>query len=173
MAAAAPAKVDPVVVRDAKDARPGGLDLTRVQLGRSSDGRLRATLTLAAAWKASDLPAGSGPPGSLCLRLWGRDGAGARAPDHLVCVTADRDGEELRGSVMEERPGDLPRRTGAAVVSRSSARTIAVRFSQSAVGRPARIRFAGEATKPGCARVSCVDTAPDAPKTATLRLREG
>jgi hypothetical protein len=45
-----------------------------------------------------------------------------------------------------------------------------VRFSQTVVGRPKTIRFAGEATKPGCPRTSCVDTAPDAPKTATLKL---
>ena len=56
-------------------------------------------------------------------------------------------------------------------MSRTSRRTVTLRFAQSAVGRPARIRFAGETTRPGCVRTSCIDTAPDAPRTATLVLR--
>jgi hypothetical protein len=156
---------EPVVVRDGRDARSGMADLTRVQLGRASDGRLRGALTLAAAWRTADLLPAAGaqppaPPGSLCLRLW------------TVCVTADARGERLRGAVLREG-GDSLVRVASAVVSRTSARTVTLRFAQSAVGRPARIRFAGETTRAGCVRTSCVDTAPDAPRTATLVLRSG
>jgi hypothetical protein len=62
-------------------------------------------------------------------------------------------------------------RAGAAIVGRTSDRTMTLRFSQTVVGRPKTIDFIAEATKPGCMRVSCVDTAPEAPKTATFRLR--
>jgi hypothetical protein len=58
-----------------------------------------------------------------------------------------------------------------ASLTRSSARTVVVRFAQSAVGRPDVVRFAGETTAPGCAAVTCVDTAPNAPAAATLTLR--
>ncbi|MEY2535842.1 MAG: hypothetical protein QOF29_3752 [bacterium] len=173
-AAPAPAQAPgaPVAVRDAPDAAVGGLDITRVQLGRAPDGRLRAALTLAAEWRVRDLPALSGPPGSLCLRLWTRSEPPATPADYLVCVTADEAGHHLRGSVLAQQGSEL-RRVGGATLARSSARTVVMRFSQSAIGRPAAVRFAGEATKPGCAVPSCVDTAPNAPGTATLTLRNG
>jgi len=158
-----------VIARDPVDTA-GGLDLTRVQLQRAADGRLRAALTLAAPWRMRDLPAGSGPPGSLCLRMWTRAEPPATPPDFLLCVTADARARHMRGSLLVERDGELQRVAGARL-ARSSDRTVVARFSQTAVGRPARIRFAAEATAPGCARPVCVDTAPNAPATATLTLR--
>jgi hypothetical protein len=181
--ASAPAAAgDPVVVREGRDVRAAGApDLTRVQLGRAEDGRLRAALTLADAWTASTLVAQAdaeqpAPPGSVCLRLWTRSATRGVPADHLVCLTASADGEDLRGSVLREGEDGLLRRVGQATVARSSAarssaRTATLRFSQSAIGRPRRVRFAGEATRAGCPRTSCVDTAPDAPQTATLVLR--
>ena len=167
----------PVVVRDGRDARSGMADLTRVQLGRAPDGRLRGALTLAAAWRTADLlPAADAeppaPPGSLCLRLWTVSSTRGTPADFLACVTADARGERLRGAVLREGDDGLVR-VASAAVSRTSGRTVTLRFAQSAVGRPARIRFAGETTRPGCVRTSCVDTAPDAPRTATLVLRSG
>jgi hypothetical protein len=168
---------DPVVVREGRDARAaGGPDLTRVQLGRASDGRLRGALTLAEPWTAGRLVAEPeaeqpAPPGSVCLRLWTRSATRGAPSDFLVCVTAMRDGERLRGSVLREGTNGLLHRVGSATVGRTSTRTATLRFSQSAIGRPARVRFAAEATRAGCPRTSCVDTAPDAPQTATLVLR--
>jgi hypothetical protein len=161
----------PVVVKDAKDAVQGAPDVTRVQLGLTSEGRLRAAVTLSVGWVAHDLLASSGPPGSVCLRLWTVTKPGAAPPDYLVCATSHQDGETMRGTVFQTKPGEALRAVASATVGRTSDRTMTLRFSQSPVGRPATIRFAAEATKPGCARVSCVDTAPDAPKTATFRLR--
>src|SRR3954449_7642795 len=158
-----------IVVRDPVDTAPA-LDLTRVQLGRAPDGRLRAALTLAAAWRMQDLPADDGPPGSLCLRMWTTTKGPGTFPDFLLCVTADARGRHLRGDVLVERDGALQRVAGAAL-ARSSLRTVVARFSQSAIGRPARVRFAGEATPPGCPRPACVDTAPNAPAVGTLTLR--
>src|SRR4051794_6360784 len=90
------------VARHPADAA-GGLDLTRVQLGRAADGRLRAALTLAAPWRMRDLPAEDGPPGSLCLRMWTTTRAPGTYPDFLLCVTADARGDHLRGAVLAER----------------------------------------------------------------------
>jgi hypothetical protein len=101
----------PVVLRDAVDTA-GGLDLTRVQLQRASDGRLRAALTLAAPWRMRDLPAEEGPPGSLCLRMWTRTEPVGAAPDYLLCITADARGRRMRGSLLVERDGELRRVAG-------------------------------------------------------------
>src|SRR5512144_1514922 len=93
LAASAP---KPVVARDAKGAARTTLDLTRFSLARGSDGRLRASLTLAAAWEGSALVAKSGPPGSVCAKLWTVSAPPDATPDYLVCATADAKGE-LRG----------------------------------------------------------------------------
>jgi hypothetical protein len=162
----------PTVVKDAKDAGAGAPDLTRVQLGLTSDRRLRAALTLATGWVAKNLLAKEGPPGSLCLRLWTVTKPGAAPPDFLVCVTARQDGETTRGTVFKTQAGQDLSRVAGAIVGRTSDRTVTLRFSQTAVGKPATIRFAAEATKPGCTRVSCVDTAPEAPQTAIFRVRK-
>ncbi len=174
LVAAAPAAEapSPTVVKDARDAGVGAPDLTRVQLGLTSDRRLRAALTLATGWVAKNLLAKEGPPGSLCLRLWTVTKPGAAPPDFLACVTARQDGETTRGTVFKTQPGQELSRVAGAIVGRTSDRTVTLRFSQTAIGKPATIRFTAEATKPGCARVSCVDTAPEAPKTATFKVRE-
>lgn len=177
LAAAALAAIStkPVVVRDgASDAADGAIDLTRAQLGRSTDGRLRAAITAADAWGVKDLVAAKGgPPGSLCLRLYtvGDDVEGV-VPAHLACVTADKAGRKLEGVVLKERPNDFPERVAFASVSRSSTRTVVVKFSQSSIGRPATVRFAAESTRAGCTRTSCVDAAPGPPAVGTVKLRE-
>jgi hypothetical protein len=157
-----------VVVRDPVDTG-GGLDLTRVQLGRAADGRMRAALTLAAPGRMRDLPADDGPPGSLCVRMWTGAKPPGAFPDYLLCLTADARGRHMRGSLLVERGGAL-QRVASAAIARSSARTAVARFSLSAIGRPRSVRFAGEATPPGCPRPACVDTAPNAPAVATLTL---
>jgi hypothetical protein len=158
-----------VIVHDPVDTA-GGFDLTRVQLGRAGDGRLRAALTLAAPWRMRDLPAKQGPPGSLCLRMWTVTNGEAAFPDRLLCITADAGAKHMRGSIFVDRGGTLVR-VARATLARSSVRTVVARFSQSAIGRPATVRFAAEATPPGCGRLACVDTAPNAPAVATLPLR--
>ena len=163
------APVATVVLHDPVDTA-GGFDLTRVQVGRASDGRMRAALTLAAPWRMRDLPADDGPPGSLCLRMWTVTKGEAAFPDRMLCITADAGAKHMRGSIFVERGGTLER-VATAGLARSSDRTVVARFSQSAIGRPARVRFAAEATPPGCPRPACIDTAPNAPAVATLTLR--
>jgi hypothetical protein len=169
--AAAQSTPAPVKSPDARGDVRSTLDLTRVQVGRGTDGLLRASVTLAAPWDATTLTAASGPPGSVCLKTWTTSTPPDTPPDYLVCVTADKEGG-LRGSVLRERPNKLPERVASAIVTRPSDRTVLLRFPQSAVGRPATMHVAAESTRPGCARVSCIDTAPNAPATLELKLRE-
>jgi hypothetical protein len=162
----------PVVEKDAAGDVNGKLDLRQVVLARGTDGRLRVSLTLAAAWDADDLLSDSGPPGSLCLKLWTTSPANLdAAPDRLVCVTAQSDGD-LRGSILQQRPNQLPARIGAATVTRPSERTVTIRFSQTAIGRPATLELQAETTRAGCPRGSCIDRAPEQGAALVLKLRE-
>jgi hypothetical protein len=170
-AAAAADTPAPVAVRDPPGDTQGDLDLVRVGLARTHDGRLRVTMSLAQVWTGRDLRAAAGsPPGSLCAKVWTSSTPPDMTPDFLVCATADATGA-LRGTVLRARPNQLAERAGAAVVSRPSRRSVALRFSQSVVGRPARLHVAGEATAAACSRLSCSDTAPDGGAVLELRLR--
>lgn len=172
-AAALGAASKPLVLRDAGKDVSGALDVTRVSLRRASDGRVRAVVTFARKVSARTLLASSGPPGSACLRIWtdfDADPAATR-PDRLACVTA-RSSQELRGGVYELTGAGLPERVaGASVALTRSRRSVVIRFAQSSLGRPSRIRFAVEATRPGCARTSCVDRVPDSGRARAFRLR--
>jgi hypothetical protein len=158
-------------VTDPKGDVRSPLDLTRVAVSRAADGRLRASLTVAAAWTGSDLLSDTGGPGSLCLKAWTTTVPPDTTPDYLICTTANADGA-LRGSILKQRANKLPERTGGADVSRPSARTVTLRFSQTAIGKPATLYAAAETVRPGCPRGSCIDLAPDAPKTLKLELRK-
>lgn len=167
--AAAPPK--PVVQKDAAGDVNGKLDLRQFVLARGSDGRIRASLTLGESWDAEDLLSDSGPPGSLCLKLWTASPANLDAsPDYLVCVTAQSDGD-LRGSILKERANQLPARIGAAIVTRPSERTVTLRFSQTSIGKPATLEAQAETTRAGCPRASCIDRSPDGGASLVLKLR--
>jgi hypothetical protein len=163
----------PTFQKDPKGDVARGLDIVRVALGRGNDGRLRGELTMARSWDADDLRGGSSP-GTVCLRLYTARDPESDPADHLVCASAPAEGDELRGGVFRDRVNGLPKRVADAVVSRPTSRTIYLRFAQSAIGRPATIRFAGETVLWGsrCSEaVGCRDTAPDAPGTVRLPLR--
>lgn len=162
----------PVVQKDAAGDVNGKLDLRQVVLARGTDGRLRVSLTLAESWDADDLLSDDGPPGSLCLKLWTTSPANLDAtPDDLVCVTAQSDGD-LRGSILKQRPNQLPARIGSATVTRPSERTVTIRFSQTAIGKPATVEVQAETTRAGCTRGSCIDRAPEQGAAMVLKLRK-
>jgi hypothetical protein len=166
---AAPSKT--VAIPDAREDVTGALDLQRVALSLASDGRLRAVITLVGKVDPSEMLARSGPPGSVCVKVWTPEDAdpAAMPADRLVCVTA-RTKDELRATVFSQTEPGLPVRVGSASVRvNKSARSLVLRISQSSLGRPELIRFAVESTRPGCERVSCVDQAPD--KGAVRRFR--
>ena len=60
-AARAATAAAPVVIRDPTgDVSAKALDISRLSLGRQSDGRLRATVTMKGAWSPGDLLAPAG-----------------------------------------------------------------------------------------------------------------
>jgi hypothetical protein len=174
-ALAAPAAArSPAFVKDSAIDGRGVLDVVRVALGRGVEGRLRGEVTMEKAWTTADLRAGAGPSGSICLQLYTARTAGAEPPDYLVCATPAAQGEELRGRVLRDRSNGLPRQVAAATITRPTARTIYLRFAQSAIDLPATVHFAAEAITRArrCPRpLGCRDTAPNAPGTGNLTLR--
>jgi hypothetical protein len=157
-----------VVVTDGNDAAGGVIDITRVSLGAASKSRLRLNIRAAASWEERDLLASSGPPGSICLKLWTKSDPPDETPNYLVCVTSTKD-ENLRGTVLRERANQLPKRVARATVDKSN-RSVTLMFKQRSVGSPSMIRFSAESTRAGCKKVTCVDVAPNAPKTGRLTL---
>ena len=161
------------VIIDARGDVTGPLDLRRVSLQRASDGRLRAALSFTDTLTPKALLAGSGPPGSACIRIWTREDAdpASMRPDRLACVTARAD-DEFRGGVYDATRAGLPQRiAGASVKITASGTTIVLRFTQSAIQRPQRFRFAAESTRPGCERATCIDAAPAGGRARMFRLR--
>jgi hypothetical protein len=171
VAFAAPTKT--VAIADAKADVTGTLDLQRASLNLAADGRLRAVITLFDKLDPAAMLAKSGPPGSICVKVWtaeDADPAAARA-DRLVCVTAESK-DKLRANVLSQTKSGLPTVTAPADFSVvKSKRSIIVRVSQTSLGRPALIRFAFESTRPGCERVSCVDQLPDKGAVRRFRIR--
>jgi hypothetical protein len=158
---------------DPKTDVTGALDLQRASLSLAADGRLRAVVTLAAKIEPATMLARSGPPGSVCMKIWtaqDADPAAGRA-DRLVCVTA-RTKDELRATVLSQTAPGLPVRVDSASVRLNrSGRSLVMRIAQTSLGRPELIRFAIESTRPGCVRVSCIDEAPDKGAVRRFRLR--
>src|SRR5439155_19513968 len=161
------------VVRDATgDVGQNGLDISKISVGRAPDGRVSATVTMGAPWSPRQLLSDTGPPGSICLRAWlGGRRPSASQPDYLVCATVAANNERLKASVFHERAGRLPERVAGASATKPSARTAVLRFAQSALGHPDVLRFAIETAPGGGRRLACLDTAPDAPRSARLALR--
>ena len=161
----------PTFVKDPReDAGDGPLDIVRVALGRTSDGRLRAEITMAGRWQTEDLR----PGGSVCLRLHVRRPVDARPPERMVCATPAAEGPALVGRVLRDRASALPAQAGRARVSRPTARTVFLKFAQKDIGKPAQVRFSAEAVTrgEGCAApLGCRDLGPDPPASRELRLR--
>ena len=73
-------------------------------------------------------------------------------------MTANAQGDALRATIMHQRSDQLPQLIGPAGLARSSEHNVTLRFKQSAIGTPATIAFAVEATKPGCRAHSAAST---------------
>ncbi len=177
-ALAAPAAAQtpsPAFFKDPATDGRGKLDIVRTALGRGTDGRLRGEVTMEKPWTTADLREGGGQSGSVCLQLYTARVPGEDPPDYLVCATPAPAGDDaLRGRVLRDRANGLPRLVGVATVTRPTPRTVYLRFAQSAVDRPASIRFAAEAVTRArrCPRpLGCRDLGPDAPLTGNLTLR--
>jgi len=132
---------------------------------------VRGELTMRKAWETADV----GPRGSLCIKLYVKAKPDGEVPEYLACATPAAGGDALVGRVLRNRANGLPRNVGDAVVSRASARTIYLTFDPAVIGRPTKLRFAGESIWRGskkCPRTTgCADAAPDAPGARDFRLR--
>ena len=107
-----------VKIPDPKGDVTSVLDLQRASLNLASDGRLRAVVTVTRKIDPREMLAGSGPPGSVCVKIWTAQDADPTATraDRLVCVTA-RSSEELRASVFSQTAPGLPVRVASARVA--------------------------------------------------------
>lgn len=162
----------PTFAKDVREDVTGGgpLDAVRVALGRTSDGKLRAEITMAAPWSGEDLR----PGGSVCLRVHSRRDPDGDVPDHLVCATPVAEGPALAGRVLRERANGLPATVARARVTRPTSRTVFLKFAQSDVGKPPAVRFSAEAVTRGdiCPKpLGCRDFVPEPPGARELRLR--
>ena len=169
----ASAQIIPTFRKDPATDGRGPLDIVRVAMSRGVDGRLRGEVTMEKPWTTADLRTAAGPSGSICLTLYTVREPGADPADWLVCANPQKEGDELRGRVLRDRANGLPRQVAPATLTRPTARTIYLRFAQTAIGRPTSLRFAAEAVTRGrgCPRpLGCRDTAPDAPATGNLTL---
>lgn len=163
-----------MAVQDRADAREGAPDLKRVAATRTSGGGVRLAISLFDELAARDLRAGAtppGPPGSLCVRLWTVSTPRTTKADLLACVTSTADGKTLRATVSKEVAGQLPSTVASPALTRPSPTSVVLRIAPGVLGTVRRVSFAAEATVPGCARLSCVDLAPDAGAVRVLRLR--
>ncbi|MDX6691214.1 MAG: hypothetical protein QOG15_2671 [Solirubrobacteraceae bacterium] len=168
---AAPSKS--VLIPDEKSDVSGAMDLQKVKFSVDAAKRLRVAITFAHAVKPAAMLATKGPPGSVCVRIWTATDADPEATraDRLACVTA-RSKTALRARVYKQDGPGLPVAVAEASVSRSkSNRSFVIRITPASLGDPRRVRLAVESTRPGCDRTTCIDTAPDAPKTRLFRLR--
>jgi hypothetical protein len=168
---AAPSK--PALIQDEKGDVTGTLDLQKVKFNIDTKKRLRVAVTFAQTVKPADMLAKSGPPGSVCVRIWTATDADPTSmrPDRLACVTA-RSKKALRARVYKQDGTGLPVPVANASLSRSkSNRSFVMRITPASLGGPRRVHLAVESTRPGCDRTSCIDTVPDAPKTRRFRLR--
>jgi hypothetical protein len=175
-AVAAAAERPNAFVREEAGDVDGGLDLVRVALAVGADGRLRAELTMSAAWTAASMRgSGEGPPASACLRIFTKRDPTADVADYLVCAfPSATDDAGYSARVMREQRNGPPRKVARAAASRPTTRTIYVRFKPRDINDPAKLRFAGEVTVPApqCSpSLGCRDVAPEGSKTVVLRLR--
>jgi hypothetical protein len=162
--------IQPTYQLDRKRDVRGPLDIVRVAMSNRLDGTLRGDLKLRRAWDTASV----GDGGSLCLKLYVRADPDGELPEYLVCATPPATGEELAGRVLRTRANGRPRVLGEAVVARPTTRMLHLTFDPDLIGRPARLRFAGESVWRGerCPRAAgCADLAPDPPAARRFRLR--
>jgi hypothetical protein len=170
-AAAQVEAIEPTFQLDAKKDVRGPLDIVRVAMSTRTDGSLRGELTMRKAWDTADV----GARGSLCIKLYVKADPASDVPEFLACATPPREGEALVGRVLRNKVNGLPRNVGEVAVSRPSGRTVYLGFDPAPIGRPAKLRFAGESVWRGSAKcprtTGCLDLAPNAPDARDFRLR--
>ena len=163
-----------LVVVDDEDDVSNVLDLERVTMAENRNGRYRVEVVTWERWSVSELVSSSGPPGSVCVKLWTTRQPSSRPPNYLVCATPDADGEKLVGQVLRDSGTSVPAKVGTATVAGpDSKRRLVIAFSAKSIREPTKVRFGVEAAQAaGCPRPrGCIDTAPDAPRSRGFEPR--
>ena len=103
-----------------------------------------------------------GPPGSVCINIWTRRTPWEASPNYDVCVSADRDADNLVASVSRLGPRGSVRRRGPASAQLTSRRRLVVRVDPDLIRRPGAYRWSVHVTtfERGCTRRGCQDFAP-------------
>jgi hypothetical protein len=113
-----------------------------------------------------------GPPGTVCVDIWTTRIPREASPNFDVCVTSDRDRDDLLASVSRLGPRGSVRRVGRASAELTSRRRLVVRFDPDLIRRPAAYRWSVQVTtfERGCTRRGCVDLAPRRGRTERTKL---
>jgi hypothetical protein len=113
-----------------------------------------------------------GPPGSLCVDIWTTRTPREASPNFDVCVTGNRDRDDLLASVSRLGARGSVRRVGGASAELTSGRRLVVRFDPDLIRRPAAYRWSVQVTtfERGCTRRGCVDLAPRRGRTERTKL---
>lgn len=103
-----------------------------------------------------------GPPGSVCINIWKGRTPWEASPNFDVCVTADRDANDLVASVSKLGARGGVRKRGPASAELTTRRRLVVRFDPDLIRRPAAYRWSVEVTTfaRGCTSRGCKDFAP-------------
>jgi hypothetical protein len=103
-----------------------------------------------------------GPPGSVCVNIWTRRTPWDASPNFDVCVSSDRDNDDLVASVSKLGPRGGVKRRGAASAELTTRRRLVIRFDPDLIRRPAAYRWSVQVTtfERGCTSRGCQDFAP-------------
>jgi hypothetical protein len=114
-----------------------------------------------------------GPPGSVCVDIWTTRTPREESPNFDVCVTSNRNRDDLVASVSRLGPRGGVRRVGRASAELTSRRRLVVRFDPDSIRRPAAYRWSVQVTtfERGCTRRGCIDLAPRRGRTERTKLR--
>jgi hypothetical protein len=152
-------------VSDGDDSRSSAdISSVRAVHDRSND-RLAHIIRFHAGISPSDLKNAideHGPPGSVCINIWTGRTPWEASPNFDVCVTADRDANDLVASVSKLGARGGVRKRGSASAELTSRRRLVVRFDPDLIRRPAAYRWSVEVTTfaRGCTSRGCKDFAP-------------
>ncbi len=113
-----------------------------------------------------------GPPGTVCVDIWTTRTPREASPNFDVCVTGDRDRDNLLASVSRLGPRGGVRRVGRASAQLTSRRRLVVRFDPDLIRRPVAYRWSVQVTtfERGCTRRGCIDLAPRRGRTERTKL---
>jgi hypothetical protein len=113
-----------------------------------------------------------GPPGSLCVNIWTRRTPWEASPNFDVCVSGDRDYDDLLASVSKLGPRGGVKRRGSASAELTSRRRLVIRFDPDLIGRPAAYRWSVQVTtfERGCTSRGCQDFAPKRGRSVRTEL---